>query len=471
MEDRKFGKDLTVGSVPKHLWNFAIPMLIGNMLQSGYSIINMVWVGNIVGENGLGATAVSFPIMFILIGLGLGISMSTAVLVAQFYGARNHARLKLVIDNSIGMGIILSVVLTAVGIACSDILLRWMDTPSEIFAMSSSYLRISLSGVILLFLMFTLSSMLRGLGDTVTPLMFMGGGVVLNAILDPLMIIGIGPFPKMGLNGAAVASVLSQAASLTFALLYLKRKNHLVSIHLWGLKFDKHIMWLIAKIGFPATVQQCLISVGAAFVTSYVNFFGASAIAAFGAASRIDMVATMPAMAIGMAATALTGQNLGARKPERVKEIFKWAFFLGTALSGAVAIFAFAFPRLILSVFIHHDPVLDIGVQYLRIVAPCYLMFALMFVSSGVVNGAGQTMVPMLFTLISLWAVRVPVAWYLSQHTRLAIKGIWLAMALGFVVTGVINYMYYLSGRWKKSAAKIQAPPIEEPIPAAAIEL
>jgi putative MATE family efflux protein len=459
MADKKFGRDLTVGSIPKHLLNFSIPMLVGNMLQSGYSIINMIWVGNIVGEGGLGATAVSFPIMFILIGIAAGVSMATAVLVAQYYGAKNYDRMRLVIDNSLCMQLALSIVLIAGGIGCSNFLLRLMDTPTEIFAMASSYLKISLSGVLFLYLTFTISSILRGIGDTVTPLMFMGVGVVLNAILDPFMIMGIWPFPKMGLNGAALASVISQAISLGIGLTYLNRKNHLIAINLRKIRFDKHITWLIAKIGFPSTVQQCLVSVGSAFVTKYVNFFGPSAIAAFGAAGRIDMVATMPALAIGMAATALTGQNLGARKPERVKEIFKWALLLGTALSGFVAIFAFSFPKLILSMFIHHDPVLEIGVEYLRIVAPCYFLFALMFVSSGVVNGAGQTMIPMIMTLVSLWAIRVPLAWFLSQHTRLHEKGIWLAMAAGFMVTAAINFLYYLSGRWKKSTAKIQMPP------------
>ena len=461
--DKSFGRDLTVGSIPRHLLNFSIPMLIGNMLQSGYSIINMIWVGNIVGENGLGATAVSFPLMFILIGIAAGITMATSVLVAQFYGAKNYERMKKVIDNSVSLGIVLSVILSAGGITFSNFLLRLMNTPDAIFPMASSYLKISLGGAILLYMMFTISSILRGVGDTVTPLMFMGGGVVLNAILDPLMIIGIGPFPRMGLNGAAWASVISQAISLTFAVFYLNRKNHLIAINLRKLTFEKHITWLICKIGFPSMVQQSLVSIGQAFVTTYVNFFGASAIAAFGAAGRIDMVATMPSIAIGMAATALTGQNLGAKKPERVKEVFKWALLLGTAISGMVAIFAFSFPRLILSVFIHHEPVLAIGVQYLRIVAPCYLLFALMFVSAGVVNGAGQTLIPMLLTLISLWVVRVPLAWYLSQHTPLAIKGIWIAMAAGFCVTGCVSYLYYLSGRWKKAAAKIQTP-IEKPV-------
>ncbi len=296
----------------------------------------------------------------------------------------------------------------------------------------------------------------------------MGVGVVINGFLDPLMIMGIGPFPRMGLNGAALASVISQGFGLALALVYLRRKNHVIAVNFRKLTFDQHITRLIFRIGFPSMIQQSLVSIGQAFVTTYVNFFGASAIAAFGAAGRIDMVATMPAIAIGMAATALTGQNLGAKKPERVKEIFKWALLMGTAISGFVAILAASFPRLILSMFIHHEPVLQIGILYLRIVAPCYFLYALMFVSAGIVNGAGQTLVTMVFSLFSLWVVRVPLAWFLSQHTRLGMTGIWIAMAAGFVVTSVISYLYYASGRWKKTAVKIQAP-IED-LAGAAIE-
>jgi putative MATE family efflux protein len=465
MEEKKFGRDLTVGSIPRHLLNFSIPMLLGNALQSGYSIINMIWVGNIVGENGLGATAVSFPIIFILIGLASGATMATSVLVAQYYGAKNYERMKKVVDNSVSIWLVLSVVLTTIGILISNFLLRLMDTPEAIFSMASSYLKISLAGVLFLYGMFTISSILRGIGDTVTPLLFMGVGVVVNAILDPLMIIGIGPFPRMGLNGAAWASIISQAFGLSLGLIYLNRKNHLIAVNFRKLFFDKHITWLIFKIGFPSTIQQSLVSIGQAFVTTFVNYFGASAIAAFGAAGRIDMVATMPAIAIGMAATALTGQNLGAKKPERVKEIFKWGLLIGTVISGVVSILAICFPRLILSMFIHHEPVLQIGIMYLRIVAPCYFLYALIFVSNGVVNGAGQTMVTMVFSLVSLWVVRVPLASFLSRHTSLGMTGIWIAMAAGFVVTSAVSYLYYLSGRWKKSVSQILTPP-EEPIQA-----
>ncbi len=465
MDDKKFGRDLTVGSIPRHLLNFSIPMLMGNMLQSGYSIINMIWVGNIVGENGLGATAVSFPIMFILIGLAAGATMATSVLVAQYYGAKDFERMKRVVDNSTSICIVLSAVLIAVGITFSDFLLGLMDTPEAIFLMASSYLKISLSGVLFMYLMFTISSILRGIGDTVTPLIFMGAGVILNAILDPIMIIGLGPVPRLGLNGAAFASIIAQALSLASILIYLNRKKHLIAVNFRKLTFEKHITWLIFKIGLPSTIQQSLVSIGQAFVTTFVNYFGASAIAAFGAAGRIDMVATMPAIAIGMAATALTGQNLGAGKPERVKEIFKWALLMGTVISGVVSVLAISFPRLILSMFIHHEPVLDIGIHYLRIVGPCYFLFALMFVSNGIVNGAGQTFVTMVFSLVSLWVVRVPLAAYLSRHTSLGMKGIWIAMAAGFVVTSGISYFYYVSGRWKKSASKILSP-TEKPVEA-----
>jgi putative MATE family efflux protein len=266
------------------------------------------------------------------------------------------------------------------------------------------------------------------------------------------------------LNGAAYASVISQGIALAMALIYLNRKNHLIAIKFRTFGLDKHLTALIFKIGFPSMIQQSLISIGSAFVTTYVNYFGAPAIAAFGAANRIDMVATMPAIAIGMAATALTGQNLGAGKPERVKEIFKWGVIIGTSISGIIAILSVSIPRLILSMFIHHQAVLDIGILYLRIVGPSYLFFSLMFVAQGVINGAGQTIITMIFSLLTLWVIRVPMAAYLSG-TSLGPTGIWIAIALSFVIGSTISWLYYCTGRWKKAAGKIQSPSIIVPEP------
>lgn len=451
--DDTFGKDLTVGSIPRHLLNFAVPLLLANLLTTGYSIINMIWVGNILGKDAVGATADCFPIIFIVIGLAVGATMATSVLISQYYGAKNYRMVEKVVNHSAAISLILSAVLTIAGILASDPLLRMMDTPAEVFPLASGYLKITLAGFTLMYMGTLITSILRGIGDTKAPLLFMAAAVTVNAALDPLLIVGIGPFPKLGLNGAAYASIFSQAVALALGYIYLSRKNRIVAIRPGKLTLEKDLTLLIFKIGFPSMIQQTLISIGSAFITSYVNVFGAVAIAAFGAASRIDALAVMPAMAVGMAVTSLTGQNLGAGKPERIKEIFQWGLMLAAAFTLLVSLLAVIIPGIILRMFVQEPEVLAIGSNYLRIVGSSYLVFALLFISSGVINGAGQTMITMLFSLLSLWILRVPLAAFLSR-TSLGITGIWLAIVISFVTTAAISYAYYRTGRWKKAVLK-----------------
>lgn len=447
---KNFGKDLTTGSIPRHLLNFSIPMLLGNLLQTGYGIVNTIWVGNVVGADAVGATQVSFPIIFMLISLASGATLATTILVSQYYGAKDFKMVEKVVNNSFSIAIILGSVLTVAGILASDSILRLMETPSEIFAMAASYLKISIAGFILLFLTFLITSILRGIGDTKTPLIFMAIGIGINAVLDPLMIIGVGPFPKLGLDGAAYASLIAQTIAFIMAMVYLSRKNHFVVINLKKLTLDKELICLIFKLGFPSMVQQTLVSISSAFITSFVNAFGATATAAFGAAARIENIVFMPLMSFGMAASALTGQNLGAGRPDRVKDVFKWGVIMTSVVTLTLSGLVIAFPRLLLMMFIQVPAVLDIGVGYLRIVGCAYILIAILFISNGVINGAGKTLVTMAFTIITLWAVRVPLAAILTK-TSLQIHGIWLSMDIGFAVGIIISLSYYFSGRWKKS--------------------
>lgn len=447
---QNFGKDLTTGSIPRHLLNFSIPMLLGNLLQTGYGIVNTIWVGNVVGPDAVGATQVSFPIIFMLISLASGATLATTILVSQYYGAKDYKMVEKVVNNSFSIAIILGSVLTVAGILASDSILRLMDTPSEIFAMATSYLKISIAGFILLFLTFLVTSILRGIGDTKTPLIFMAIGIGINAVLDPLMIIGVGPFPKLGLDGAAYASLIAQTVAFIMAMIYLSRKNHFVAINLKKLTLDKHLTYMIFKLGFPSMVQQTMVAISSAFITGFVNAFGATATAAFGAAGRIENVVFMPLMSFGMAASALTGQNLGAGRSDRVRDIFKWGIIMSSVVTLVLSGLVIGFPRLLLSMFIHEPPVLDIGVGYLRIVGCAYILFAIIFISNGVINGAGKTLVTMAFTIITLWAVRVPLAAILTK-TSLGIHGIWLSIDIGLAVGVIISLSYYFSGRWKKS--------------------
>jgi putative MATE family efflux protein len=454
-----FGKDLTQGSIPRHLLSLAVPMLVANLLGTGYNIINAIWVGRLVGSDALGAVAVSFPVTFIFVGVAIGATMATTVLVSQFYGARNFSMVKKAVGTSFTLSMILAVASTVCGILASGRILRLLKTPESIFPLAEPYLQITFLGFPFLFMVFLVTSILRGLGDTKTPLYFMIAGVTVNAILDPLMIIGIGPIPKMGLNGAAWATLISSAVGLTLGVAYLRYKG---SVVVTGVKFwsiDSHITKLILKIGFPSIIQQTAISFGIAVITSLVNSFGAAAAAAFGVGGRIDSVAFLPAQSIGLAVSAISGQNIGAGRYDRIPAIFKWGVLMTLGITLFFAALFLAIPEILLAPFLTEmaDPkVAEIGKGYLRIAAPPIVFFAVMFVSNGIINGAGHTLTTLIFTLIAVWGIRVPLATVLSRGS-MGINGVWLSYAIGFFTTMCISLLWYRSGRWKKAVIRHDA--------------
>lgn len=448
----KSGKDLTTGSIPRHLLIFSIPMLIGNLARTSYHIINIIWVGHLVGKDAVGAIGVSFPIIFTLIGIFLGMSMATTILIAQYYGAKKYDMVEKVVNNSFLLLLIIGGFFTITGIFSSDFLLRLMETPPENFAMASSYLKLNLAGFILLYMDFLIHSILRGIGNTIIPLVFSCISMGMNAIIDPFFIGGFGPFPLNGLNGAAYATLLSEAVSLAISIIYLNKKDKMIAFNPRKLIFDKHITSLIFRIGLPSVAQQSLVSLSIMFITTFVNGFGSAATNAFGAVGRIDMFVFLPAMSMGMAVSTLTGQNLGADKPERIKEIFKWGNAITSFITIFISLIVVFLSRPILIIFgLGNDAdVMNIGISYMRIVGSCYVFFSIMSISSGVINGAGHTIITMFFTFLSLWAIRVPLAWLLSK-TYLGLTGIWIAMSLSFFITMIISLIYYYSGRWKKT--------------------
>jgi putative MATE family efflux protein len=426
-------------------------MLIGNFIQIGHSIINTIWVGHLVGEDAVGAAGVSLPIFFILIGFAMGMTMATMILVSHYYGAKDYGMVEKVVNNSFSLTLIIGAILTTADILSVDPLLRLMETPPENYVMASSYLKIMLLSFPLMYLGLLISSILRGIGDTVTPLVFMSIGVTLNAILDPFLIGGFGPFPRLGLEGAAWATLISQGTALSIGFVYLNRRNHLVAFSPKKLTLDRHITLLVFRIGFPSIIQQSLVSLGAMFITTFVNSFGSAATNAFGAVGRVDMFVFMPAMSMSMSVSALTGQNLGARKPERVKDIFKWGVIMTLPITVLISLIAVFLSKIILVLFgLGNDAaVMKIGMSYLRIVGSCYILLTVMFISNGITNGSGHTMITMIFSLMSLWVIRVPFSWLLSK-TSLGITGIWVAISLSFLVMMIVSLAYYTSGRWKK---------------------
>lgn len=459
--NRSIGVDLTTGSIPRHLLSFSLPMLAGNLIQIGHNLINTIWVGHLVGENAVGAAGVSFPVLFVLFGFAMGMSMATTILVSQNYGAKNMEAVNKVVNNSFSLALIISAGLSVVGVLSADSILRLMQTPSENFSMASSYLKVTLGGFVLFYLAFTMISVLRGMGDSRTPLLFMSVAIGLNAVLDPFFIGGFGPFPHFGLKGAAWATVVSQAIGLATGIIYLNRKNHPGAFHPKKLLLNRPMVVTLFRIGLPSIVQQLLISTGALVIAALVNTFGAAATNAFGAVTRVEMFVIMPAVSISMAVAALTGQNLGADKPHRIKAVFRWGLVMISSITLFISLIAVFLSGTILTLFgLGRDAqVMEIGISYLRIVGSCYIIFTIGFVSNGVINGAGHTLKTMVFSLLSLWVFRIPLAWILSR-TGLGITGLWVGIALSFFGFSAISLGYYLTGRWKKRRI---GPPLPSP--------
>ena len=442
--------DFTQGSIPRHLITFSIPLLLGNFLQAAYNTVDSFWVGRYLGPQALAAVSVSSPVIFSLISLVLGLTVAVTVLVAQLYGAGDHARMRHVVTNSLVFLTEIGIILSIIGVLSKDALLRLINVPTDVFKPASDYLVIFLAGLVGMFLYNAASAILRGLGDSRTPLRFLAYATVTNIILDPIFILGAGPIPRMEAAGAALATILAQAFSAVIALIHLHKVSGLLRIeHDWW-RLDLPLLGLVTRIGLPAGVQQTLVSLSGLAVNSIVNRFGSIAMAGYGAGLRLDQFAFMPAMSSGIAVTSPVGQNLGAGRDDRVSESVRWGVILGGGITAVMSVAVLAGSASLISVFTKNADVFSIGAEYLRYAALSYIPYALMFTLSGVLRGAGDTVASMLSTLISLWLVRVPTAAMLSRLPGLGLRGVWVAIVAGPVSGTVINFVYYRTGLWKR---------------------
>jgi putative MATE family efflux protein len=443
------GKDFTTGSIPKHLLSFAIPMLVGNLVSIGYGFINLFWVGNLLGKGAIGAVGSSLAIIFILTGIVSGITTAVSILISRYCGAKDHLKIKQVVSTAFYLTLAADLVLTVSGFILGDHLLHLLNTSPDVFHYASGFLKITFIQFFFLFLSFLFMAILKGAGDTVTPLIFSIIGIGLNMILDPLLIIGIGPFPKLGLNGAAVASLTATIIAFTIGSIYFYRHCDWRIFGFDHVSFDKQALRAIFQISFPSIMQQFLISGSAIVVTSFVNSFGTSASDAYGAVGKIDSFAIMVAMSIGAAIAALAGQNIGAGNYRRVKQIFGWGVMMTAFFTILISTLIFLCWKLIATAMglAQNPAAFQICGTYIGIVTPSYILLALLFVSNAIIEATGNTIVTALFTLVSLWIIRVPLAYYLS-HTQLGLAGIWIAISVSFGIDLLFSLVYYFSGRW-----------------------
>lgn len=436
--------DLTTGKEGKLIFYFAMPMLIGNVFQQLYQITDSIIVGHFLGKQALAAVGASFPIVFTLISLIIGIASGSTVVISQYFGAKNIEKVKSTIDTMYIFLFITSIIVTIVGIASSGWLYSLLNLPPEIMPQAVTYLNVYLLGMVSFFGFNGTSSILRGLGDSKTPLYFLIFSTLLNIVLDLLFILVF----KWGVAGAAWATVISQTFAFVASTVYLNKYHKIIKVGFSKLKFDKQIFKMSFNIGFPTGLQQTFVAVGMMALLGIVNGFGTNVIAAYSVASRIDSLALMPAMNFSMALSAFVGQNIGAQRFDRVKNGLNATLKMSSLFSILVSVIVVLFGRFLMHIFTTDSQVINIGYQYLLIVGSCYVAFNVMYIYTGVMRGAGDTLIPMFFTLFSLWIIRVPCAWWLSKI--IGEKGIWWSIPIAWIMGAIFTYFYYKTGRWKK---------------------
>lgn len=444
--------DLTEGPIGRTLIVFAIPLLMGNVLQSLNGTVNAIWVGKFLGESAFAATSNANNIMFFLLSLVFGIGMASTILIGQSIGAHNEEQAKRVVGTSLLFFMGVSLLIMVAGLLLSDQILLWMHTPEDAISHAATYLRISFLGIPFMFGFQFVMMIMRGAGDSKTPFYFLLLSTALDIVLNPVFIFGLGPLPRMETAGSATAAVLAQSVSLALLIVYLYRKQYFLRLTRQDkhyIRLDRPIVGALVKKGIPMGLQMMVVSTSAIALVNLINGFGSAATAAFGAAMQLSSYVQMPAMAIGGAVSSLAAQNIGAGKWDRVHKTTMMGIAINFAMTGALVGVIYAFNRQALSLFLQDEAAIAIGMTANAVTLWAFILFGITFVVSGVVRATGAVMVPLLTTFLALWCIRVPLAYYLGN--QFGIDALWWSFPIGFAVGIVCSVAYYVWGGWRRA--------------------
>ena len=396
----------------------------------------------------LAAVGTSGPVIFLLISFMIGITMGFTIVISQYFGAKEMTKVQKAINTMYIFLFFISILLTIVGILISRYIFIIINLAPEIIPQAQLFLNIFFAGLVFLFGYNGTSAILRGLGDSKTPLYFLIGSVVANIGLDLIFVLVL----HWGVAGVAYATVISEALAFIIQIIYLNKYHKIVKFTFRSLGFDYSIFLKSIRIGMPTGLQQTFVAFGMVALYWVVNRFGIDANAAYSVAGRIDNFAAMPAMSFSIALSTFVGQNMGANKPERVKTGLRATFLMTSTVTLIMSAFILFFARGLMRMFTNDLAVIALGRSYLVVIGIFYILFSSMFVFTGALRGAGDTLIPMFISLISLWIIRIPVAYLLSNIPSVGVRGIWWAIPIGWFFGLIIYYFYYRSGRWKKKA-------------------
>lgn len=436
-------QDLTKGSIVKAIILFSIPLLIGNLFQQLYNAVDSYVVGNYVGKIALAAVGASTPIINMLIGFFMGISTGAGVVIAQFFGAGDLTKMKKAIHNSIALTLVMGVFLTVVGLVFNDPILKAIGVPSDVFSEASTYLSIYFWSLIFVMIYNMGSGILRSVGDSKRPLYFLIFSSVVNIVLDFLFV----KYFDFGVAGAGYATLIAQAISAIMVMYVLMKTNDSYKVVLKDIKFDKEILLRIIKIGLPTGFQQSIVSLSNVIVQSYINVYGASVIAGYSVTIKIDGFVNLPLQAFNMAITTFVGQNIGAKKYERVKKGAYITTFLAMVTIGFFVVIMYFFGRDFIALFNQEKDVIDAGRLMQLTFLPFYIVLPINQVINGVLRGAGRSAVPMYVMIFSFVFLRQIYLFLVTKVTSDVVY-VFLGWPTTWVVCSLIFIVYFFKVQW-----------------------
>ena len=444
MDKRKGNTDLTEGKVWKVIVRFALPLLVGNLLQQFYNITDSIIVGQFLGKEALAAVSAAFFIYYFIISLVIGVGSGTTVVISQLFGAKQYQKVQLAFSSFFIFMLVGGIILSIAGIIFAEPVFRLTNTPEEVIPQAVAYFRIYIGGTFLFVTFNSIISILRGVGESVRPMLFILITTVLNIAFDLLFILVF----KWGIEGAARATVVSQGIGMCIALAYVNNTHPLLSIKKQDMLFDWKLFKESLKIGLPTSVQQCAIALGLIALLGIVNSFGTNTLTAYGAAGKIDTIITQAILTLSGALAAFCGQNIGAGRLDRVKKGVQFTMYTNIALGLLTFAAVYLFGNEMMRIFTKDIDVVAIGKEYLLIIGGFFIVHGALNVYNGALRGAGDTLFPMITSLVCLWLIRIPLAYYLSSW--LGRNGIWWAIGISITIGLIVTFVYYKIGFWKR---------------------
>ena len=440
---------LLTGSVPKKLVVFAFPLLLANILQSFYNVVDMLVVGRIVGDTGLAAIGNASKLCYIINSICIGMTMGGAVLIAQYKGADDKKGQAESFQMLALLSLVSSLLVTIVSLATYQPLFKMLNVPADTYQDACGYMKIICCGTVFVFGYNAVCSVLKGLGDSKSPLYFVGIATIINVVLD---IILVGPF-GMGTAGAACATITAQGISFVISLFYLKRHKIFFSMETqrkFMFQWDK--LTAILKVGLPTAIQMVVVNTAYLLVTGMLNQFGTAVSAAFNVGLQINTFAGMPCWAIGQALTAMVGQCMGAGQVKRIRKVVKISLLMNVAVTLVVVMSIQIFAKPLILLFGSTSPeVVNDGVYYLRICCGFNsLIYAAMYTLDSFAIGVGAANVAMINALLDAVIVRLPMSWILAFALNMGFPGIYYGQALSPVLPAIVGLLYFMSKKWER---------------------